>query len=185
MLIFIFIATLSANLSSDGFFNSLSDLVVYRNKDTLLSQAAAHRASMNRNPPASKNTSSEKALVEESTPVVASASVSTDGASNAVGEILSSSSAPSAPKKPHAIVVSMSASTIPIDVSSWHLVCIPIPIYRFVVRVFYLTFRCMLCGFQIAPDNDPRKKKLRNNQKRSKNKKRQKDGKPVTGGGKF
>lgn len=110
----------SCQVSGRSDSNKLYNSVVHRNKDTLLSQAAAHRASMNRNTPAtSKSTSGEKAHTEETTPTVAS--TSTDTASNAVGEVLSSSSAPSAPKKPHAIVVSMSTSTIPIDVSILHM----------------------------------------------------------------
>lgn len=114
--------------------NKLYNSVVHRNKDTLLSQAAAHRASMNRNAPATiKSTSSEKAHTEESTPVVASTSA--DTASTAVGEVLSSSSAPSAPKKPHAIVVSMSTSTIPIDVSILHM---------FLCYIYFCCCTCIL-----------------------------------------
>jgi hypothetical protein len=92
------------------------------------------------------------------------------------------------------IVVSMSTSSIPVEVlryktplslllcSSGYIVCsfsfAVVPVFHYFVS-FYVFYSCLTvltkCAYrtvQIAPDNDFRKKKLRNNLKRSKNKKR-------------
>lgn len=82
-----------------------------RNKDSLLSQAAAVRTSMNR-----ALAAAPPAKVEAS----ASAEVEPGSASGAAAP-----ATPVAAKKPNTIVVAMAISGIPLDVSERHSVYIP------------------------------------------------------------
>ena len=139
----------------------------YRRRDNILSQAAAIRAAAaKQHPPVTKATTAEAAAAVEDE----QKEQTTPATEVAVAVV-------SAPKS---IVVALSATAIPLEVilllmySIYYILYLHCTIQYQAVHV--LTTLLTVYYIQHAPDNDPRKKKLRNNQKRSKNKMRKKTG---------
>lgn len=84
-------------------------LSLHRNKDSLLSQAAATRSSMTR---------AVASSAKESAPVSSTNSDSAGIADAIAAGTVTTTASPAAAKKPNTIVVSMSTAAIPLEVNS-------------------------------------------------------------------